>query len=166
VEALTAAAPPPEESAPDAESGILDARPVESREIAWVEKGLRQVGFFSELGRAQLAEILPYMLMVRYAKGAVVCAEGDAGDALYLIFRGSVAVLKRGRTDPVARLKDGDFFGEMALLFGEPRSATVSTEEETEVFCLASEDFKRVIVRVPDIAEALRDLAEARRRAQ
>lgn len=164
MEASIAAAPPPEPSAPEA--GILDARPVESREIAWVEKGLRQVGFFSELGRAQLAEILPYMLMVRYAKGAVVCAEGEAGDALYLIFKGSVAVAKRGRKDPVARLKDGDFFGEMALLFGEPRSATVSTEEETEVFCLASEDFKRVIVRTPDIAEALRDLAEARRRAQ
>lgn len=148
------------------EAGILDARPVEGREIAWLERGLRQVGFFSELGRAQLAEVLPYMLMVRYARGAVVCAEGDAGDALYLIFKGTVAVLKRGRPEPVARLRDGDFFGEMALLFGEPRSATVRTEEETEVFCLAAEDFKRVIVRTPDMAEALRDLAEKRRGAQ
>jgi CRP-like cAMP-binding protein len=144
--------------------GILDARPVEPKEIAWLEEGMRQVGFFSKLERAQLAEILPYMLMIRYAKGAVVCAEGEAGDALYLIYAGAVAVTKAGRTDPVARLEDGDFFGEMALLFGEPRSATVRTETETEVFCLAAEDFKRVIGRTPDMAEALRALAETRRR--
>ena len=153
-----------ETPAMSADPGISGARPVEPEEIAWLEDGLRQVGFFSELGRAQLAEILPYMLMIRYAKGAVVCAEGEAGDALYLVYRGAVAVTKRGWKEPVARLKDGDFFGEMALLFGEPRSATVSTEEETEVFCLAAEDFKRVIGRTPDMAEALRKLAEDRRR--
>lgn len=147
-----------------ADPGILDARPVEPKEIAWLEQGLRQVGFFSKLGRAQLAEVLPYMLMVRYAKGAVVVSEGDAGDALYLIYTGAVAVTKAGWKDPVARLKGGDFFGEMALLHGEPRSATVSTDEETEVFCLAAEDFKRVIGRSPDMAEALRLMAEARRK--
>ncbi|MDE2511897.1 MAG: cyclic nucleotide-binding domain-containing protein [Elusimicrobia bacterium] len=146
------------------DTGIRGARPVEPAEVAWLEDGLRQVGFFSALGRAQLAQVLPYMLMIRYAAGSVVCAEGDAGDALYLIFKGAVAVTKRGWSEPVARLTDGDFFGEMALLFGEPRSATVRTETETEVFCLAAQDFQRVIGRTPDMAEALREMAEARRR--
>lgn len=146
------------------ESGVRGARPVEPAEVSWLEAGLRQVGFFSALGRAQLAEVLPYMLMIRYASGTLVCEEGDAGDALYLIYKGAVAVTKRGWSEPVARLKEGDFFGEMALLFGEPRSATVRTEAETEVFCLAAEDFRRVIGRTPDMAAALRGLAEARRR--
>ena len=163
---MSAVAPLPEAAPLSPDSGVIEARPVEPKEIAWLEEGLRQVGFFSELGRAQLAEVLPYMLMIRYAKGSVVCVEGEVGDALYLIFKGAVVVSKRGRPEPVARLKDGDFFGEMALLFGEPRSATVTTETEAEVFCLAAEDFKRFVGRTPDMTEALRALAEARRSAQ
>ena len=145
------------------ESGILDARPVEAKEIDWLSTGMRHVGFFSKLGRAQLAEILPLMLMIRYAKSAVICREGEEGDAMYLIYTGSVVILKAGWMDPVARLKDGDFFGEMALLLGEPRSATVATEEETEVFCLASLDFQRIVDKTPEMTSTLRKLAEARR---
>ena len=147
-----------------AETGILDSRPVEAKEIEWIEKGLRTVGYFSLLGRHELAEILPYMLLIRYAKGATICEEGEPGDALYLVYKGEVVVTKKGWTEPVALLDDGDFFGEMALLFGEPRSATVTTEGETVVFCLAEEDFQRVIRKTPDMAAALRKLAEARRR--
>ena len=143
---------------------IIDARPVEPNDIAWLERGMNRSEFFSRLAREQLALVLPYMLMIRYAPGAVICAEGDRGDAMYLIYAGEVAVNKRGRSEPVARLRDGDFFGEMALLFGEPRSATVSAEIETEVFCLASEDFERVVGRSPDMTDALRRLADTRRR--
>ncbi|MEK7382037.1 MAG: cyclic nucleotide-binding domain-containing protein [Elusimicrobiota bacterium] len=145
-------------------SSILDARPVASEEISWIEEGMRGVGFFSTLARAQLREVLPYMLMLRYAKGALICVEGDPGDAMYLIYHGGVVITKKGWREPVARLKDGDFFGEMALLFGEPRSATVATDEETEVFCLAAEDFRRIVARSPDMTLTLRALAETRRR--
>jgi len=143
---------------------ILDTRPVAAEEIAWLEEGLRGVGFFSALARTQLAEVLPYMLMLRYAQGAVICAEGDPGDALYLVYHGVVVITKKGWKEPVAQLKDGDFFGEMALLFGEPRSATVTTAEETEVFCLAAEDFRRIVGLSPDMTALLRRLAETRRR--
>lgn len=146
------------------ETEILEARAVEAKELAWLEDGMRLIGYFSDLGKHQLAEILPLMLMLRYVKGAVVCREGEEGDALYLIYKGSVLATKQGWTEPVARLGERDFFGEMALLFGEPRSATVTTQEETEVFCLASEDFQRVITRTPDMSAALRALAEKRRR--
>ena len=142
---------------------ILGARPVEAKEIEWLEREMRGIGYFSQLGRAQLSEILPYMLMLRYAKGERICAEGEPGDALYLLYNGGVVITKSGWKEPIARLKEGDFFGEMALLFGEPRSATVTTEVETEVFCLAGEDFQRVIRRTSDMTAALRSLAEARR---
>ena len=142
---------------------ILSVRSVEPAEIAWLEQGMRHVGFFSHLGRAQLAEVLPYMLMVRYAGGSTICAEGEPGDAMYLVFKGSVVITKKGWKEPVARLKAGDFFGEMALLFGEPRSATVTAEGELDVFCLAAIDFQRIVVRSPDMTGALRKLAEARR---
>lgn len=144
-------------------SGILEARPVEAKELAWLEQGLRKASFFSRIAQVQLAEVLPFMLMIRYEAGAVICEEGEPGDAMYLIYGGGVVITKKGWAEPVARLKDGDFFGEMALLFGEPRSATVTTEVETEVFCLASEDFNRVVGSSPDMTAALRVLAEARR---
>ena len=144
-------------------SDILNSRPVEKAELEWLQKGMLIIGYFSHLGQAQLAEILPYMLMIRYAKGAVVCSEGEPGDALYLVYKGGVVITKNGWKDPVAHLNEGDFFGEMALLFGEPRSATVTTETETDVFCLAADDFKRVIDRTPDMTAALRKLAETRR---
>lgn len=144
-------------------SGVIDARPVESKEHSWLAAGLCKSGFFSALAREQLDEVLSLMLMVRYEAGTVICAEGEPGDAMYLIYSGTVLVTKEAWTKPVARLQDGDFFGEMALLLGEPRSATVTTEGETEVFCLASEDFQRIVGRSPDMTEALRRLAEARR---
>lgn len=147
------------------EADILDARPVEPKEIEWLSKGMRNVGFFSKLGRAQLAEVLPYMLMIRYARESVICVEGEPGDAMYLIYKGVVVITKEGWRDPVARLKEGDFFGEMALLFGEPRSATVTTEDETEVFCLAAEDFQRLVDQSPDMTDTLRKLAESRRQS-
>ncbi|MBI5208438.1 MAG: cyclic nucleotide-binding domain-containing protein [Elusimicrobia bacterium] len=147
------------------EADILDARPVEPQEIEWLSKGMRNVGFFSKLGRAQLAEVLPYMLMIRYARESAICAEGEPGDAMYLIYKGGVVITKEGWKDPVARLKEGDFFGEMALLFGEPRSATVTTEDETEVFCLAAEDFQRLVDKSPDMTDTLRKLAESRRQS-
>ena len=146
------------------EADILEARAVEAKEIAWLEDGMRLIGYFSELGKHQLAEILPLMLMLRYKKGALICREGEEGDALYLIYKGAVVATKNGWTEPVARLGEREFFGEMALLFGEPRSATVTTEVETEVFCLASEDFQRVLKRTPDMSGALRALAEKRRK--
>ncbi len=143
---------------------ILSVRPVEPAEIEWLEKGMLHVGFFSSLGKAQLAKVLPYMLLVRYAAGTVICREGEPGDAMYLIFKGAVVIEKKGWKEPVARLKDGDFFGEMALLLGEPRSATVTTAGELEAFCLASVDFQRVAHQSPDMTASLRELAEARRR--
>ncbi len=146
------------------DAGILDARPVERKEIEWLEQGMRAVGYFSTLGQAQLAQILPLMLVLRYAKGAVICEEGEPGDSLYLVYKGGVVVTRKDWEEPVAHLKEGEFVGEMSLLFGEPRSATVTTEEQSEVFCIAAEDFQRVVRRTPDMIAALRKLAEARRR--
>ncbi|MBI4678686.1 MAG: cyclic nucleotide-binding domain-containing protein [Elusimicrobia bacterium] len=144
-------------------SGILEARPVDAEEIAWLQQGLRNVGFFSKLGRAQLEEVLPYMLLVRYDKGSIICEEGEPGDAMYLIYKGTVVVTKKDWGEPVAILEEGHFVGEMALLFGDPRSATVTTVCQTEAFCLAAEDFKRIVDKSPDMTRTLRRLAEARR---
>lgn len=135
------------------------------KEYLWLEKGLRKMGFFSKLSLKQLAGVLPYMALVRFDKGAVVCAEGHPGDGFYLIYEGGVEVTKKGWDKPVATLKSGDFFGEMSLLFRQPRTATVRTTKPSCLFALHAKDFSRMLKKNPTVARTLRSVAEARRKA-
>lgn len=134
------------------------------KEYLWLEKGLRKMGFFSKLSLKQLAGVLPYIALVRFDKGATVCAEGDPGDGFYLIYEGAVSVTKKGWDKPVATLKPGEFFGEMSLLFRQPRAATVRTTKPSRLFALHAKDFIRMLKKNPAVARTLRGVAEARRK--
>ncbi|MCR9292407.1 MAG: cyclic nucleotide-binding domain-containing protein [bacterium] len=74
-----------------------------------------------------------------------VIREGESGDKFYLIRTGSVAVKRGPQESQIATLKSGDFFGEMALLTGEPRNASVDTLEETTLYSLSQEQFQKAI---------------------
>lgn len=147
------------------ENGGVHARPSPPgpEELKWLEQGLRTVGFFSKLGREQLAAVLPFMLMVECPKGFTICEEGGPGDGFYLIYKGRVSITKKGWTKPVAALEEGEFFGEMALLFGQPRTATAVTSEASHLFCLSAEDFQRMVKKHPEMARSIKRIAEARR---
>ena len=133
------------------------------REYRWLEQGLRGLGFFAKLGLRRLAGVLPYMTLAEWPAGHLVCREGEPGDAFYLIYRGRVSVLKRGWDKPVAVLKDGQFFGEMALLFRQPRTATVRTLARTQLFVLSARDFDGMLRKNPPVARRIRAVAQARR---
>ncbi len=141
---------------------VLDA--MGEKEYKWLEKGLRGMGFFAKLELKHLAGILPYMALVQFEKGATVCSEGDPGDGFYLIYEGGVEVTKKGWDKPVASLKSGEFFGEMSLLFGQPRTATVKTTKPSRLFALHAQDFGRMLKKNPSVAKTLRAVAEARRK--
>ena len=145
---------------------MIDARSLEPgpEEYAWLEASLRKVGLFASFGHAELKAILPYMLMLEYPAAFDICTEGDQGDALYLIYKGKVVITKKGWDKPVAALGDGNFIGEMALIFSQPRSATVTTTAPSVIFCLASIDFNRVLDLHPNLKKPLADLAAARLR--
>lgn len=146
------------------DDGILEVRPADlgPEEAAWLDQAVSSIGAFSQLGRDQLAKILPYMLLVRYDGGATICREGAEGDALYLVYRGGVVVTKEGRPEPLAKLSEGAVIGEMALLFGQPRSATVTTSAPTELFCLSAVDFQRVMEANPDLVVSMLKIAQQR----
>ena len=97
------------------------------------------------------------------ARGSLIMRQGEPADALYLIESGQVVVEQSGQT--IATLGEGDFFGEMSLLTGEKRSATVIALSDAECFRLDKEIFKAVIQRRPDLAA---DVAKvlARRRVE
>lgn len=89
---------------------------------------------------------------------------GDAGNALFLIVEGSAEVLYPGRTSDfvLATLSAGDFFGEMALLNGQPRSATVRAKDRVRTLVLEKEDFHQVMLESPAVALKLLELMSTR----
>ena len=88
---------------------------------------LRRVPLFAELDEDDLAWIAGSCEMEELAPGEVVAAEGDEGDALFVITEGELEVVKRSRSAdvPIARLGPGEIVGEMAVLEGSPRNATI-----------------------------------------
>ncbi|MFH1723828.1 MAG: cyclic nucleotide-binding domain-containing protein [Elusimicrobiota bacterium] len=134
-------------------------------EYRWLEKGLRGMGFFAKLSLKELAGVLPYIHLEDHPKGRVLCKEGGKGDSFFLIYKGGVEVSKKNWDKPVAKLKEGQFFGEMSLLFGHPRNATVKTLKPTQLFELKANDFSRILKKNPGVAKTVRKVADERRRA-
>jgi putative ABC transport system ATP-binding protein len=120
---------------------------VRVKEAAAVCEFLKQVPVFGGMTPTQLADVAERMRRVKYAPGAVVVREGDAGDRFYLIRKGAVDVLQHrpAGDERVATLTEGDFFGERALITGEPRNATVVANGEVETYTLNQADFQAAV---------------------
>ncbi len=101
-------------------------------------QNLRRIPFFGELPDTELRAISETLKRERYLKGQVIFSEGQEGDALYLIESGQVQVVtgSPGEEKILAYLGPGNFFGELALLLNEPRSATVRVVIDAEVWVL------------------------------
>jgi CRP-like cAMP-binding protein len=137
------------------------------REYLWLEKGLKGLGLFEKLDLRSLATLLPYMRLFAHPKGAELCREGEPGDRLFLIYRGEVEVLKNTglfKEQPLklAKLGAGEFFGEMALLFNEPRNATCRTTRPSLIFSLGYEDFHRVLKKHAAVRRRVKKVATER----
>jgi small-conductance mechanosensitive channel/CRP-like cAMP-binding protein len=100
-----------------------------------------------------------------FAPGETVIRAGDPGSSMFVVHNGKVQVQinENGRPRPVATLNDGDFFGEMALFTGEPRTANVVALEETEVLEIGHAAMKRVFDTNPDLVESLSFIMSERR---
>ncbi|MBA3716860.1 MAG: patatin-like phospholipase family protein [Actinobacteria bacterium] len=104
---------------------------------------------FAGLDPSALADLEAAMRRKDFAAGDVICREGEAGESLFLIVDGFARVLREGR--PVARLRRGDVIGEMSLVSGEPRSATVVAAVPTTALELSRSGVAAVIAEQPRI---------------
>jgi len=103
-----------------------------------------------------------------YAAGECPVRQGDAGDSFYIIKRGAVDVLvekARGEGVVVATLGAGNFFGEMSLLTGAVRTATIRVKDDAEFMVIDRESFRSVLVNNPSIAESLSHILSERQAA-
>jgi CRP/FNR family transcriptional regulator, cyclic AMP receptor protein len=104
----------------------------------------RRVALFANLDPAQLQSLSRVAHARRFAAGETVVRESEAGDQFFVIVRGEVKVYvdsPDGREVVLTHLQAGEFFGEMALFEGGPRSASVATLGECEVVALGRDDF-------------------------
>ncbi len=104
---------------------------------------LAALPFFRGLEPQELDRIAPRLVTVRVPAGAAVFSEGDAGDGYYIVRQGEAEVASGGVV--LRRLGRGDGFGELALLFGRPRSATVTAATDLVLAALARNDFARLV---------------------
>ncbi len=127
---------------------------------------LKQTELFSGLDDAALELIAPRLKRAVYPAGAIIVKEGEPGNALYLIASGVVEVRKRessiGADLTVAKMGRGACFGEMSLLSGKPRSATVVAAAATEVYILPGKEYQAVVAPNPSILGRLNTILAAR----
>lgn len=110
---------------------------------------LQQTALFAETPENVLSSIVPIMHEVSFAADQQIFAKGDIGASLFIVYEGQVGVFNG--TQQLASFGKGDFFGELALLDAEPRSASAVAQAATTVFRLDQEDFYDVMEERPEV---------------
>ena len=126
---------------------------------------LAHVTLFSKCSKGELKTVARHAETVRLEPGVELTRQGADGDAFYVILDGRAEVTVDGAV--VNELDAGDWFGELALLDGEPRSATVTAVDELEVAVLGVRMFRTLLREFPDLAaQLLAGMAGALREAR
>jgi len=108
--------------------------------------------------------LLQASTLVKFQNGDVIVREGDPGDAFYLIKTGEVQVTtqKGGKEIVLANLAPGAFFGEVSIITGEPRTATVSAITDGEAVRFDKAQVSKVLKTYPRVAEILKKIVARR----
>ena len=118
-------------------------------------EALRAIPLFATLDEVVLEEIAGFLIERKFPKDAIIFEEGSVGDYMYLIREGQVKVTKMsedGREKILEILAAGDFFGDMALVDREPRSASVKTTRPCVLLALSRQDFLSLLRQNPEIS--------------
>lgn len=123
---------------------------------------LERVPFFRGAGEPFLRELTQHLRPAVFTPGELVLRRGDVGHRMYFIHRGEVEVLGGDDRTRVATLGDGDFFGELALLTRQPRSASIRALDYCDLYTLDRDRFEEVLALFPAFADEVRRTAAAR----
>ncbi|MBI5586219.1 MAG: cyclic nucleotide-binding domain-containing protein [Deltaproteobacteria bacterium] len=121
---------------------------------------LSHIKVLRALDPEEIRGLIPHIRLRHFEAGAVVFNQGDSGDSLYLIDDGEVEVLRDGRQ--IDRMGAGESFGEVALLTGEPRNATLQCVSNVRAWQLMKDDFDWIVRRSPLLYDSLQKLVDQR----
>jgi small-conductance mechanosensitive channel/CRP-like cAMP-binding protein len=139
--------------------------PVVSHQEADYDKVVESVEIFAPLSAEEKQTVARSAVRSVFAPGELILRRGDPGDSMFVIYRGNVEVRlpsRDGNAQQVAELKPGSFFGEMALLTGEPRNADVITVSEVETLEIRKGVVQQLLENNAELAEALSRTIAAR----
>lgn len=121
-------------------------------------KILSRIDFLQDLNDKEIKDLASRVKLLKYAPGEEIIRQGEEGDSFYIIKSGKVQVSvqnEQGETFLDKELQTGNFFGEISVLTGEPRSATVRAISEVDILMLNTDDFNHLLKINPNIAEKI-----------
>ena len=128
-----------------------------------IVEALGRTDLFAGLGRKHLASIASQARLVRHPEGKDITEQGGGAAGFHLIKEGNASVHVSGHDRP--GLGPGDYFGEISMIDGEPRSATVHAESEMVTISIPSWSFHPILEEEPEVAQVLLKVLCARLRA-
>jgi CRP-like cAMP-binding protein len=123
---------------------------------------LARTPFFAEAPILVLNNLLPAFRPLAVGPGTTVVEAGALDDEMYFVCRGELEAIG-GDGSRLGVLREGEFFGEMAVLFDQPRAATVRATTPCDLLVLDGDEFRRIVNDFPAVAEEFRRIAEGRR---
>lgn len=126
---------------------------------------LARVPIFAPLSEEEIERLADSSTRRIYAPGEAIVRKGQVGGSMYIVIKGSVQVQIPGANGPttINSIRSNDFFGEMSLLTGEPRTANVVAEEETDVLQIKKTAIKPIFEANPELLTAICQIVEERR---
>jgi CRP-like cAMP-binding protein len=120
---------------------------------------LKRVPLFSKLDKKGLQDVAHIADELDLPAGKEMATEGDRGREFFVLLKGEAEVTRGGQ--PINTMKEGDFFGEIALVTKMPRTATVTATSDVDVLVITERDFDGLLKKSPEIGRAVAEaLAE------
>lgn len=144
------------------EAPVEPPSPLPEKAIAFVSLRdlFRAVPYFNGFNELEIRQLIEVGYRKSFKAGEILFQEGDKGDTFYIILSGSIEIVASKINKHLKTLKTGDFFGELALMLGIPRTATAKIVEDTILFTINQKNFEKLLRRNPDLSEAIvRELA-------
>ncbi len=120
-----------------------------------IDNLLLKIPIFQDLKRREIEKIKSILHQREYGKNEVIFQQGDIGLGMYIIENGAVEITCEGKDNMLAELREGDFFGELALLEDSPRSATATAKIPCTMFCFFKPELLDLISREPRLGNKI-----------
>jgi small-conductance mechanosensitive channel/CRP-like cAMP-binding protein len=141
----------------------IDQPPFHPEDRPHRETALERVDILVPLTPAQRSELADAARSALFAAGEAIVREGDRGSSMFVVRTGEAVVTLGDAEGEIARLRAGDFFGEMSLLTGDPRTATVTAATDCELLEIGADAFRRVVLPDPAVVERITAAVTTRR---